>query len=163
MKVLLCEDIEKLGYYGDVVEVKIGYARNYLLPHGLAVTPSETAIKSMAVERAKRVEERRLVREQLDRAAEAVEGAEVVVSAKANDLGHLFGSVAEKDISENLQEQGFEVKADMVRMNHGHIKEIGEHQIEIRFAADLFKSVKVTVVAQNEGQDEPTEEQPETE
>ena len=144
MKVLLCEDIEKLGYYGDVVSVKLGYARNYLLPHGLAVVPSEVAVKSMAVERAKRVEQRQLVREQLERAAGAVEGAEVVVSSKANDMGHLFGSVAEKDVAVNLQEQGFEVKTDMIRMNNGHIKEIGEHHVEVRFAADLFQSVKAS-------------------
>lgn len=160
MKVLLCEDIEKLGFYGDVVSVKTGYARNYLLPQGLAVVPSEAAVKSMAMERAKRAEERKLVREQLEGAAAKVEGAEVAVSAKANDLGHLFGSVAEKDIAENLREQGFEVKNDMIRMSNGHIKEVGEHHVEVRFAADLFQSVKVTVVAQaEEGQDEPAEEQ----
>jgi large subunit ribosomal protein L9 len=84
MKVLLCQDVEKLGWYGDVVEVKDGYARNYLLPYGVATVPSEGKMKSMAAERAKRAEERKLVLVQLERVAEAVEGAEVVVLLSAS-------------------------------------------------------------------------------
>mgnify|MGYP001018360863 CR=1 FL=1 len=95
MKVLLCEDIEKLGWLGDVVDVKAGYARNYLIPGGLAVVPSEANIKSLADERAKRAESRKLARVQLERAAQAIEGAEVSISANTNEQGHLFGSVTE--------------------------------------------------------------------
>lgn len=151
MKVLLCDDVEKLGYLGDVVEVKQGYARNYLIPQGIAVAPTEVAIKGIAMEKVKRAGERKLVYEQLERVAETVEGAEVVVAAKVNEQGHLFGSVAEKDIAENLRDQGFEVANDMVRMDD-HLKEVGEYEINIRFAADIVKVVKVVVVAQDEGQ-----------
>jgi large subunit ribosomal protein L9 len=74
MKVLLCEDVESLGWYGDVVNVKDGYARNYLLPQGLAAMPSESKIRMMAEEKSRRSEQRRLVREQLEKLAEAVNG-----------------------------------------------------------------------------------------
>lgn len=149
MKVLLLEDIEKLGYFGDVVEVKSGYARNYLLPQGLAAVPCENVVKSIAKERAARAEERKLARTQLEKAFAEVEGAEVTVTAKANEQGHLFGSVAEKEIAENLREQGLQVATDMVKMDH-HIKEVGEHTVEIKFAQDLVQPVKVTVLSQQE-------------
>lgn len=150
MKVLLCDDVEKLGWLGEVLEVKDGYARNYLLPQGLAVIPTEANIKSLADEKARRAEVRRLEREEKERVATSLEGAEVVIAAKANELGHLFGSVAERDIAQNLREQGFAVQDSMVKMPSGHIKEIGVHEITLKVAADLPAVVRVTVVSQDE-------------
>lgn len=155
MKVLLLEDIDKLGYLGDVVEVKPGYARNYLLPCGLATVPTEAAIKSIADEKEKRAEERKAIRDKLESACQTLEGAEVTIVAKTNEQGHLFGSVSEKEIAEKLREQGFDVTNEMVKMDH-HIKEVGESQINIRFAVDLFQNVKVTVVSEQE-EGEPVE------
>ncbi|MBN1457739.1 MAG: 50S ribosomal protein L9 [Sedimentisphaerales bacterium] len=156
MKILLCEDVEKLGYLGDIVEVKEGYARNYLLPHGLAKAPSDANVKALADEKAARAEQRRLTRERLQTVAEAVNGAEAVVAAKANEQGHLFGSVAQHEIAENLRKQGFEIKDDMVRM-HEHIKEVGTHEVKLRIAAELEVKVSVVVVSQDETI-EPTDE-----
>ena len=85
MKVLLCDDIEKLGYLGDIVEVKTGYARNYLIPQGLAKVPTEGNVRSLADEKAKRSEQRKLERRRLEKATEAVNGAEVVLSRLANE------------------------------------------------------------------------------
>ena len=146
MKVLLCKDIDKLGYLGDIVEVKDGYARNYLLPCNLATVPNEANIKALADEKAKRAEERKLVREQLEKAATAVEGAEAVLMAKANEQGHLFGSVTEHDIAENLRSQGFDVADDMVALG-GHIKEVGTHEVKLKLASDLSAKVNVVVVS----------------
>lgn len=149
MKLLLCEDVEHLGYLGDIVEVKDGYARNYLIPQGLATVPSEVNIKALAGEKATRAEQRRLVREQLQTAAEKVNGAEAVIAAKANEQGHLFGSVAERDIAENLRAQGYEIADDMVQL-YGHIKEVGTHEVTLKIAADLTATVNVVVVSQDE-------------
>ena len=149
MKVLLCEDVEELGWFGDVVEVKDGYARNYLLPQGVATVPTETNVKSMAEEKAKRAEFRKLAFEKLEQVASAVEGAEAVVAAKANEQGHLFGSVSERDIAINLREQGFEVSDEMVRLD-GHIKEVGTHEVTLKIAAELTAKVSVVVVSQDE-------------
>lgn len=145
MKVLLCEDIETLGWYGDVVDVRQGYARNYLLPQRLATIPTEAKIKAMADEKAKRAEQREVVVENFKKAADAVNGAEVVLAAKANEQGHLFGSVTEKEIAANLRQQGFEVADKFVHLDE-HIKEIGERTVKLRFTVDVTASVKVIVV-----------------
>lgn len=150
MKLLLLEDVEMLGWLGDVVEVKNGYARNYLLPQGLATVPTEANIKSIAEEKAKRAEVRKLEREQKQQLADSLENAEAVLAAKANELGHLFGSVAERDIAENLRQQGFAVQDAMVRMPDGHIKELGAHDVTLKIAADLSVVVRVIVVSQDE-------------
>jgi ribosomal protein L9 len=93
MKVLLCEDIETLGWYGDIIDVNEGYARNYLLPQRIAIVPSEAKIKAMAQEKAKRAEQRQVVIDNLKKAAQAVNGAEAVIAAKANEQGHRLQKV----------------------------------------------------------------------
>ena len=149
MKVLLCEDVADLGWFGDVVEVRDGYARNYLLPQGVATVPTEANVKSLADEKVKRAEFRKLTFEKLEQVASAVEGAEAVVAAKANEQGHLFGSVSERDIATNLREQGFEVSDEMVRLD-GHIKEVGTHEVALKISAELTAKVSVVVVSQDE-------------
>ena len=149
MQILRCEDVEKLGYLGDIVEVNDGYARNYLLPQNKAIVPSEANIKALAEAKAKRAEERKLAQEQLVRVAEEVGGAEVVLAAKANEQGHLFGSVGEHDIADNLRKQGFEVSDDMVQLAE-HIKEVGTHEISLKVATDLTATINVVVVSEDQ-------------
>ncbi len=148
MKVLLCEDVEKLGWYGDIVETADGYARNYLLPQRLAVIPSEERMAAMAEEKARRANERKLARQRLEKLAQAVSGAVVSIVAKANEQGHLFGSITESDIAQNLREQGFEVADGMVKLPH-HIKELGESQVELKFASDLRETIRVIVTGED--------------
>ncbi|MBN1795274.1 MAG: 50S ribosomal protein L9 [Sedimentisphaerales bacterium] len=147
MKVLLVEDVEKLGFLGDIVEVRDGYARNYLLPQGLAQSAIEDNIKAIAEEKAKRAQERLSERKRMEKACAEVDGAEAVIASKANEQGHLFGSVTEKAIAENLRAQGFMVADEIVKM-HGHIKEVGSHEVTVKFAEDLEAKVNVTVVAE---------------
>ena len=147
MKVLLCEDIKKLGWLGDIVEVNEGYARNYLLPQGLAKVATEGNIRSLAKEKTKRAEQRLQERRRLEKAAQAVNGAEAVVSAKANEQGILFGSVTEPMIAANLREQGFEVADEIVKLPE-HIKQVGTHEVTLRFADDVTAMVRVVVVAE---------------
>ena len=161
MKVLLCEDVKVgpdgkispsgsriLGWLGDVVEVSTGYARNYLLPQGLATMPTEASLRSLAKEAARRTEERKLERERLEEATAAVEGAEAVVAAKANEQGVLFGSVGAGEIAENLRAQGFKVADEMVQLAE-HIKQVGTHKVMLRFDKDLTATVNVVVVAES--------------
>ena len=147
MKVLLVEDIDKLGWLGDVVEVNDGYARNYLLPQGLAQSATEVNLKAIAEEKQKRAELRLVERKQMDAAAEAVDGAEAVIAAKANEQGHLFGSVTASQIAENLRQQGFSVADEIVRLPE-HIKQVGQQQVQLRFAEDLSATVNVIIVAE---------------
>jgi len=145
MKVMLCEDISKLGWLGDVVEVADGYARNYLLPQGLAKPATEGNLRSIAKEKARRAKERTLETEKLKVVAEAVEGAEAVVAAKANEQGVLFGSVGPEQIAQNLREQGFEVADEFVDLPE-HIKKVGTAEVKLTFGEDLTATVSVVVV-----------------
>ena len=171
-KILLCEDIDKLGWLGDVVEVKIGHARNFLIPQGLAKTASEANIKALADERDHRARQRKSDRVKLEESMTAIlaagkdgEGAEAVVAAKANEQGHLFGSVTAREIAGNLREQGFEVADDMVRLA-SHIKEVGTHTVKLVFggresrgvAEELSCEVRVVVVAEQSESADPAAE-----
>jgi len=145
MKVLLCEDVKKLGWLGDIVEVSEGYARNYLLPQRLAKVATEGNVKSIAQEKAHRAEQRLQERRRLEKAAQAVNGAEAVVAAKANEQGVLFGSISESMIAANLRAQSFEVADDIVKLSE-HIKQLGTHEVTLRFADDVTATVHVVVV-----------------
>jgi len=166
MKVLLCEDIKKLGWLGDVVEVKVGYARNYLLPQGLAKVATEGNIRAIAQEKAQRAEQRLKERRRIEKAVEAVNGAEAVLAAKANEQGVLFGSVTETMIAANLRSQGFEVADEIVKLPE-HIKQLGTHEVTLRFAEDLTATVRVVVVPEQTEEapkdEAPAQEQPQQE
>jgi large subunit ribosomal protein L9 len=155
MKVLLCEDITRLGWLGDVVDVTEGYARNYLLPQGLAKVATEGNIRAIAEAKAERAAERLKERKRLEAAAEAVDGAEAVLAAKANEHGVLFGSVTDRMIAANLREQGFAVADEVVKLSE-HIKQVGSHSVTLRFADDVTATINVVVVA--EKTEEETEE-----
>ena len=154
MKVLLCKDVEKLGWLGDVVEVRTGYGRNYLLPQGIAVIPTEANLRSLSEEKAERAEQRIKQRQRLEKACAEVDGAEAVIASKANEQGHLFGSVTAKEIAVNLREQGFEVADEVVRLDQ-HIKQVGSFQVILKFAEDLSATVNVVVVSQQDATREP--------
>jgi large subunit ribosomal protein L9 len=139
-----------LGWFGDIVEVSSGFARNYLLPQGLAVIPTPEAIKSLAREKARRAESRRQQRQRLEETAAAVGGAEVVIAAKVNEAGHLFGSVSNREIAANLREQGFDVADEMVQLSE-HIKQVGTITVKVKFAQDLIAAVNVVVVPHQDG------------
>ncbi len=158
MKVLLCEDIQKLGWLGDIVEVNTGYARNYLLPQGLAKVATEGNIRALAKEKAKRAEQRLQVRRRMEKAVEAVNGAEAVLAARANEQGVLFGSITETMIAANLRAQGFEVADEIIKLPE-HIKQLGTHNVTLRFADDLTATVKVVVVPE-QVEEQQGEEQP---
>jgi len=158
MKVLLCEDIKKLGWLGDVVDVNEGYARNYLLPQRLAKVATEGNIRAIAQEKAKRAEQRLQERRRIEKAVAAVNGAEAVLAAKANEQGVLFGSITEAMIGANLRSQGFEVADEIVKLPE-HIKQIGTHEVTLRFAEDLTATVRVVVVSE-QTEEAPKEETP---
>jgi large subunit ribosomal protein L9 len=145
MRILLCEDIRGLGWLGDVVDVNDGYARNYLLPQGLGKPATVSNLRAIAKDKVARAEQRNLESEQLQKVAEAVEGAEAVVAEKANEQGILFGSVGPAQIAQNLRDQGFEVAEEDVAMDE-HIKNVGTAEVKLKFANDLTATISVVVV-----------------
>jgi large subunit ribosomal protein L9 len=149
VKLLLNESVKNVGKVGDVVEVSPGYARNYLLPKGLAVEPTANNVKKIE---ARRKEIERL--EQEKRAQQAAVIAklaevEVTLERKANEQGHLFGSVSATDIAKALQAQGFEVEAADVNLP-GKLDRINTYSVRIKFAEDLATEVKVWVAPDQE-------------
>jgi len=150
MKVLLHADVDRLGYFGDVVEVKKGYARNFLLPQGLAVPVTEVAVRAVQKEKAQQAEQRRLAQAQLEKIAAEVNGAEVTVMARANEQGHLFGSVTEAEVAAALVEKGFEIQRKQVAMGE-HIRQLGAHEVALRLADGIKAQVTVHVVPAHGG------------
>ncbi|HEX3357080.1 MAG TPA: 50S ribosomal protein L9 [Tepidisphaeraceae bacterium] len=144
MKLLLKESIKNVGKVGDVVEVSPGYARNFLLPHDLAVQPTPGNIKKVE-ERRKEIE--KMERERRDQQAallKQLEGVEVTLERRANENGNLFGSVSATDISKALQAQGFNVEPDDINLP-GKLDKIEKYSVRIKFAEDLATDVKVWV------------------
>lgn len=144
VKLLLNESIKNVGRVGDVVEVSPGYARNYLLPKGLAMEPTPQNMKKIETRR-KEVE--RMERERRDQQAALIkqlEGVEVTLERRANERGHLFGSVSATDIAKALQSQGFNINPDDVNLP-GKLDRIEKYAVKIRFAEDLETEMKVWV------------------
>ncbi len=144
VKLLLKESVKHLGKVGDLVEVSPGYARNYLMPKDLAMQPTPANVKRVE-ERRKEVE--RQERERRDQQAALIaqlQGIEVTLERRANEQGHLFGSVSATDIAKGLQAQGFNVQPDDVFLP-GKLDRINTYQVRISFADDLNTEVKVWV------------------
>src|SRR5438105_13243525 len=144
VKLLLKESIKHVGKVGDVVEVSAGYARNYLLPKDLAVEPTANNVKKIE---ARRKEIERLEAEKRAQQAELIaklQGVEVTLERRANEQGHLFGSVSATDIAKSLQAQGYEVDPDDVLLP-GKLDQINNYTVRVKFAEDLETELKVRV------------------
>ena len=148
MQVILLEKVINLGGLGDVVKVKDGYARNFLIPHGKARRATDTAIKEFEARRAEleKVQSDRLSAAQA--VGEKLTGKSVSINAKAGVDGRLFGSVTNFDIAEALTKQGFEVVKGQVRMPQGPLKTVGEHKVDVALHSDVLVEVAVTVVGE---------------
>ncbi len=144
VKLLLKESIKNVGRVGDIVEVSAGYARNYLLPKELAVEPTPNNVKKVEARRKEieRIERER--REQQEALIKQLAGVEVTLERKANEQGHLFGSVTATDIAKALQAQGFNINPDDVLLP-GRLDRIDTYTVKIRFADDLSTDMKVWV------------------
>ena len=148
MQIILLEKVANLGTLGDVVKVKDGYARNYLIPQGKAKRATQS---NMAEFEAKRAELEKAQSEKLAEAqavATKLEGLMVQIARKAGMDGRLFGSVTNIDIAEALDAQGFKVERSAIRMPEGPIKAIGDVQIVIALHHDVVVPVTVSVLGE---------------
>ena len=150
MQVILLEKVANLGNLGDVVRVKDGYARNFLIPTRRARRATEAAVKEFADRRA---ELEKAAAEKLASAqalGERIGGQVVQVAQKAGVDGRLFGSVTPHDVAEALVKMGHAVSKAQVRMPAGPLKVVGEHSVSVALHTDVVVEVKVQVVAQND-------------
>ena len=148
MQIILMEKVVNLGNLGDLVKVKDGYARNFLIPYGKAKRATPAAMKEFE---AKRAELEKAAAEKLTAAQEfavKLEGVVVTVARKAGVDGRLFGSVTNYDVAEALKALGFEVEKSSIRMPMGPLKAVGETMLEIALHTDVLANVKVHVVGE---------------
>lgn len=150
MQIILAQDVDKLGLKGDLVSVADGYARNFLVPKGLAITASKGTMKQAELMRRARLDREQRVKEAAA-ARVATLGAEpVFISARAGDGGRLFGSVTSSDVARAIEEQLDEsVDRHDIRLDDP-IRSLGTHQVEVRLHAEVNALVNVEVIAHDE-------------
>ncbi len=145
MRLLLLQDVRKLGHLGDVVEVSAGYARNYLLPQRLATEPTEENIRAIEDRKRAAAAERALRDKHFAELASQLEGVEVSIEAAANPEGTLYGAVHAKDIASALNKQGFPIAAEHV-MLPVPIRTLDNRMVRLEFTDKISAEVKVWVV-----------------
>jgi large subunit ribosomal protein L9 len=150
MQVILLEKVGKLGDLGDVVKVKQGYARNYLIPTKLARRATEAAIKEFEGRRAELEKAAGAKLAAAQALGEQLAGKTVRIAQKAGVDGRLFGSVTNADIAEGLTKMGLTVAKSQVRLPSGPIKTVGEHPVSVAPHTDVVVDVTVVVVAQTD-------------
>jgi len=146
MQVILLEDLEGLGTRGATVNVKPGYARNYLLPQRLAIAAKTRAANLyQELARQKEIQHQKLLTEARAEAAK-LEGFEVNIAAQANEEDTLFGSVTATDVSEALDKAGHVVEKRRIEMPEENIKQLGRYDVKVRFLGEVSATVRVWVV-----------------
>ena len=147
MNVILLDNVENLGSIGDLVKVKAGYGRNFLIPHGKAALATPENIRAME---ARRAELEKAAAEELTAAKarfESINGTEIVISANAGSEDKLFGSVGPIDIVESLEKIQIEVERSEIRMPEGPIHELGEYNVGVHLHPEVNAEILVRVVA----------------
>jgi len=145
MKLLLRRDIPSLGLAGDVVDVKEGYARNYLIPQELGVLPTPANMKKIEEDKRLAEQERNARRAALEQKASKLRDVEVTISAACNPEGHLYGSVGPREIAAALRDEGHDVEPKQVNL-HEPIRQLDTVAVPVIFSDDLSVEVKVWVV-----------------
>ncbi len=146
MKIILKEDIAGLGYKDDVVEVKSGYGRNYLIPTGKAVIASESALKVLAENQRQRAYKLARIKAEAEEAAKALEGVKLTIGAKTSSTGTIFGSVNAIQIAEALEKLGHNIDRKLISIEP--VKEVGNYNATIRLHRDVTVEVPFEVVAE---------------
>ena len=149
MRIILLESVESLGGIGDVVDVRAGYGRNYLLPQGKALPATDDQIAAFEERRADLMAlERKRMAATTARAEQVQSAAPLTILANAGPVGKLYGSVGPAEISAGFEEAGVEVSRSEVLMLDGPIKELGEHVVTLKLHADVKQDVTILVVGQ---------------
>lgn len=147
MKIILKEDVSGLGYKDDVVEVKDGYGRNYLIPQGKAVVATSSALKVLAENQRQRAHKLAQIKADAEAAAAALEGVALTIGAKTSATGTIFGSVNAIQIAEALEKLGHNVDRKLISIKE-NIKEVGKYSATIQFHKEVAVEIPFEVVAE---------------
>jgi large subunit ribosomal protein L9 len=148
MQVILMEKLANLGDLGDVVKVKDGYARNYLIPHGKAKRATDENLKAFEARRAELEKAQAAALAQAQERGAKLDGLTLKIAQKAGVDGRLFGSVTNYDIVESLKAQGIEIERSQVRMPDGALKQVGDFPLQIALHTDVVVSITVSVIGE---------------
>lgn len=151
MKIILRQNVATLGDAGEVVDVKNGYANNYLIPQGMAIRATDGALKALETERkqqAKKIEQQRIAAREV---ASRLQQLTLKVSAKAGETGKLFGTVTSADIAEALKAEGVDVDRRKITLE-APIRSLGSYEADVKLFMDVSSTVKVTVEAEGKAE-----------
>ncbi len=147
MQVILLEKLAHLGNIGEQVNVKAGFARNYLIPQGKAVMATAANIEYFESRRAElEMKAAEVLAVAQARAAKLVELAKVTIASKAGDEGRLFGSITTRDVAEAVTAAGIEIAKSEVRLSTGPLRNLGEHEVRFQFHPEVFANLIVNVI-----------------
>jgi large subunit ribosomal protein L9 len=146
MEVILKKDVENLGYANDVVKVREGYARNFLLPRGLAVSATESEKKQLAETMKQRAHKEAKIKAEAEKMANGLTDKTLKIGAKAGENGKIFGSVNTIQIADAIRALGFEVDRKNIKLKGDAIKSLGKYEAEVVFHRDVIKTIPFEVV-----------------
>lgn len=161
MKVLLKQDIDTLGFAGEIFEVSAGYGRNFLIPQGLAVPATESTLKQSRVWIAQATARREQLRKEYSAMVERLSGTNLTFERKAGDMGKLYGSVTTIEIAEKLEET-LGVEVDRRKIDGKPLRQLGVHNVSIRLDGEFVATIKVNVVPEQDEEAEATTAEVET-
>ena len=148
MELILKKDVENLGFADDIVEVKNGYGRNYLLPRGYAVLSTPSSRKQRDEILKQRAYKEKKVIEAAEENAAKLNNVELKMSAKAGNTGKMFGSISAADLSEALSKEGVDIDKKYISILGGNIKRLGQYEAKLRFHREVISTLTFDVVAE---------------
>ena len=148
MQIILKENIEKLGAKDEIVNVKPGYARNYLIPRGYAVAATESALKMHAENLKQRAHKETKILAEAQATAEKIGGLSIKLSTKASDTGKIFGSINTVQLSEALGKEGFNIDRKSISISEEHIKMLGSYEAKVKLHREVSATFSFEVVAE---------------
>lgn len=148
MEIILLQDVPNLGSKNDVVTVRNGYARNYLIPKGMAITATKSAKKVIAENIKQQAHKEAKIKAEAEQLAKKLEGVKLTIGAKTSSTGKIFGSVNNIQIAEALAEKGFEIDRKSIILSEDQVKEVGTYKAEIKLHREVKVSIEFEVVSE---------------
>jgi large subunit ribosomal protein L9 len=148
MEIILLQDVSNLGNKDEIVSVKNGYARNYLIPNGMAITATESARKVLAENIKQRAHKEAKIKADAEQIAKKMEGLKLTIGAKTSSTGKIFGSVNTIQIAEALSEKGFDVDRKVISLKEDQIKEIGTYTAEVKLHREVKVAIEFEVISE---------------
>lgn len=148
MEIILLQDVSNLGNKDEIVKVKNGYARNYLIPNGMAVTATGSSKKVLAENIKQRAHKEAKIKADAELVAKKMEGLKLTIGAKTSSTGKIFGSVNTIQIAEALSEKGFDIDRKVISLKEDQIKEVGTYTAEVKLHREVKVAIEFEVISE---------------